>query len=77
MSKTGSASKIKIDSFDDLFGSSVEENSTQAEKVVEIPLMTRQMLCRVSTDFPNKFNVLGRLSRHNTLKSHSLLFCNH
>jgi len=41
MANNGSAKKIKIDSFDDLFGSSVEENSTQAEKVVEIPLMTR------------------------------------
>ena len=38
MAKTGSASKIKIDSFDDLFGSSLEENSNQAEQVVEVPL---------------------------------------
>ena len=38
MSKTGSASKIKIDSFDDLFGSSTMENSNQTELVVEVPL---------------------------------------
>ena len=33
-----SASKIKIDSFDDLFGCSTEENFSQTEKVVEVPL---------------------------------------
>ena len=38
MSKTGSASKIKIDSFDDLFGSSLEETSNQTEQVVEVSL---------------------------------------
>lgn len=38
MAKTGSASKIKIDSFDDLFGSSTTENSNQTEQVVEVPL---------------------------------------
>ena len=38
MAKTGSASKIKIDSFDDLFGSSLEETSKQTEQVVEVPL---------------------------------------
>ena len=38
MSKVGSASKIKIDSFDDLFGSPIAENSNQAEQVVEVPL---------------------------------------
>ena len=38
MAKTGSASKIKIDSFDDLFGGSLEETSNQAEQVVEVPL---------------------------------------
>ena len=38
MAKTGSASKIKIDSFDDLFGSSLEETSNQTEQVVEVPL---------------------------------------
>ena len=38
MAKTGSASKIKIDSFDDLFGSSLEETSNQKEQVVEVPL---------------------------------------
>lgn len=38
MAKTGSASKIKIDSFDDLFGSSTVENSNQTEQVVELPL---------------------------------------
>ena len=38
MSKVGSASKIKIDSFDDLFGSSIAESSNQAEQVVEVSL---------------------------------------
>ena len=38
MAKTGSASKIKIDSFDDLFGGSLEETSNQTEQVVEVPL---------------------------------------
>ena len=38
MAKTGSASKIKIDSFDDLFGSSAVENSNRTEQVVEVPL---------------------------------------
>lgn len=38
MAKAGSASKIKIDSFDDLFGSSTEEHLSQAEQVVEVPL---------------------------------------
>ena len=38
MAKVKSASKIKIDSFDDLFGSSIEENFNQAEQVVEVPL---------------------------------------
>lgn len=38
MAKIGSASKIKIDSFDDLFGRSTEEHSNQAEQVVEVPL---------------------------------------
>ena len=38
MAKNGSASKIKIDSFDDLFGSSTTENSNQTEQVVEVPL---------------------------------------
>ena len=36
--KGKSASKIKIDSFDDLFGSSTEENFSHAEQVVEVPL---------------------------------------
>ena len=36
MAKVKSASKIKIDSFDDLFGSSSMENSNQAEQVVEV-----------------------------------------
>lgn len=36
MAKTGSASKIKIDSFDDLFGSGIENNLL--EQVVEVPL---------------------------------------
>ena len=38
MSKTGSASRIKIDSFEDLFGSSTMENCNQTEQVVEVPL---------------------------------------
>ena len=38
MAKTGSASKIKIDSFDDLFGSSLETASNQTEQVVEVSL---------------------------------------
>ena len=38
MAKMKSASKIKIDSFDDLFGSSSMENSNQAEQVVEVSL---------------------------------------
>ena len=38
MAKVKSASKIKIDSFDDLFGSSSMENSNQAEQVVEVSL---------------------------------------
>uniref|UniRef100_UPI0040577B1A ParB/RepB/Spo0J family partition protein n=1 Tax=Agathobacter sp. TaxID=2021311 RepID=UPI0040577B1A len=38
MAKNGSASKIKIDSFDDLFGIPVAENSNQAEQVVEVSL---------------------------------------
>ena len=38
MAKTGSASKIKIDSFDDLFGSSTTENFNQTEQLVEVPL---------------------------------------
>ena len=38
MAKNGSASKIKIDSFDDLFGSPAVENSNSAEQVVEVSL---------------------------------------
>ena len=38
MAKNGSASKIKIDSFDDLFGTPAVENSNQAERVVEVSL---------------------------------------
>ena len=38
MAKNGSASKIKIDSFDDLFGTPEVENSNQAERVVEVSL---------------------------------------
>lgn len=36
--KTGSAAKIKIDSFDDLFGTVVASEITQAEQVVEVSL---------------------------------------
>ena len=38
MAKNGSASKIKIDSFDDLFGASAVENPNQTEQVVEVSL---------------------------------------
>ena len=38
MAKNGSASKIKIDSFDDLFGTSAVEKSNQSEQVVEVSL---------------------------------------
>ena len=38
MAKNGSASKIKIDSFDDLFGNLAIENSNSAERVVEVSL---------------------------------------
>ena len=38
MAKIKSASKIKIDSFEDLFGNSSMENSNQAEQVVEVSL---------------------------------------
>ena len=38
MTKTGSASKIKIDSFDDLFGNVTSEDSNSSEQVVEVSL---------------------------------------
>ena len=38
MAKVKSASKIKIDSFDDLFGTSVKADSNSSEQVVEVPL---------------------------------------
>ena len=38
MPKTGSASKIKIDSFDDLFGNVTSEDSNSSEQVVEVSL---------------------------------------
>lgn len=38
MAKNGSASKIKIDSFDDLFGNPAVENFNSAEQVVEVSL---------------------------------------
>ena len=38
MAKRGSAKKIKIDSFDDLFGTSVKVDSNSSEQIVEVSL---------------------------------------
>lgn len=63
MAKNGSASKIKIDSFDDLFGNPTVENSNSAEQVVEV------LLEELHTFKNHPFRVLDDAKMEETMES--------